>query len=240
MHESAVMDGVPIFSLWQNTLPHANLTKLRGCLNGTTTMILTRMEGPDGETFDEALSAAKKMGIVEADESLDIDGYDAAVKLRAILVVFLKSSQTEGISLRLPSIDEIPRDSIRNITKDDIKHAFNDGGKKYRLVASAGEYIDELYEPNDEYDLIVEFVVALELVETLINDGVTDCREWKAKVELEQILPTDPIYNLTGTSSSVQLFTDVLGPITMVSTDPTLVDTAYGLFSDIVRVAGSN
>ena len=140
LHESAVMDGVPIFSLWQNTLPHANLTKLRGCLNATTTMILTRMEGPDGETFDEALSAAKEMGIVEADESLDIDGYDAAVKLRAILVVFLKSSQSAGTTLRIPSIDEIPRDSIRNVTKDDIKCAFNDGGKKFRLVASAGEY----------------------------------------------------------------------------------------------------
>lgn len=56
-------------------------------------------------------------------------------------------------------------------------------------------------------------------------------------MQLELVSPTDSIYNLTGTSSSVQFFTDVLGPITMVSTDPTLVDTAYGLFSDIVRVA---
>ena len=99
--------------------------------------------------------------------------------------------------------------------------------------------IDQLYEPKYEYVLIVESFFDLELVQTLIDDA-TDRREWKAKVELEQILPADPIYNLTGTSSSVQLFTDVLGPITMVSTDPTLVDTAYGLFSDIVRVASSN
>lgn len=67
----------------------------------------------------------------------------------------------------------------------------------------------------------------------------TNNKEWKARVQLEKVSPSDPIYNLTGTSSSVQFHTDVLGPITMVSTDPTLVDTSYGLFADIIRVASS-
>lgn len=137
LHESAVMDGVPIFSLWQRTLPNATLTKLRGCLNSTTTMILTRMEGDDGETFDEALAKAKEMGIVEADESLDIDGYDAAVKLRALLVVF--SNQSEDANIFIPSIDDISRDSIRCMTKEDIRIAYEEGAKKYRLVATAGK-----------------------------------------------------------------------------------------------------
>lgn len=66
-----------------------------------------------------------------------------------------------------------------------------------------------------------------------------NAKVWNAQVQLELVKPSDPIYNLKGTSSSIQLYTDVLGPITMVSTDPTLVDTAYGLFSDIVRVASS-
>lgn len=138
LHESAVMDGVPIFSLWQNTLPNATLTKLRGCLNSTSTMIITRMEGHDGDTFEQALGKAKDVGIVEADESLDIDGYDAAVKLRALMVAF--SIQTAESKILVPPIDDIPRDSIRNITNNDLQRAFEDGGKKFRLVASAGEH----------------------------------------------------------------------------------------------------
>lgn len=146
LHESAVMDGVPIFSLWQRTLPNASVTKIRGCLNSTTTMILTEMEGPNGHTFDEALHKAKEMGIVEKDESLDIDGYDAAVKLRALLVVFSNSS--EGCQILVPSIDDIHRDSIRNITREDIQRAYNDDRKKYRLVATAGKAVEPLFGYN--------------------------------------------------------------------------------------------
>ena len=206
-HESSVMDGVPIFSLWR-TMPNATLLKLRGCLNSTSTTILSRMEGPDGETFEQALGKAKEMGIVETDESLDIDGYDAAVKLRALLVVLSTPRYSSDKHILVPPIDDIPRDTLRNITKEDIQRA-HASNTKYRLVATA------------------------ELIDTMDK---AYAKEWKAKVELEQISPIDPIYNLTGASSSVQFYTDVLGPITLVSTDPTLVDTAYGLFSDIVRV----
>ena len=210
-HESSVMDGVPIFSFWE-TMPNATLLKLRGCLNSTSTTILSRMEGSAGETFEQALAEAKKMGIVETDESLDIDGYDSAVKLRAMLVVLSTPQYSSGKHILVPSIDDIPRDTLRSITKEEIQRTYNDNKTKYRLVATA-ELIDALDQ--------------------------TQTKEWKAKVELEQILPSDPIYNLRGSSSSVQFYTDVLGPITLISTNPTLVDTAYGLFSDIVRVVNS-
>ena len=45
LHESAVMDGVPIFSTWRaGLLPGgATLTKFRGCLNATTCVVLAGM-----------------------------------------------------------------------------------------------------------------------------------------------------------------------------------------------------
>lgn len=45
LHESAVMDGVPIFSLWRGGfLPGgAKLLKFRGCLNATTCVVLSGM-----------------------------------------------------------------------------------------------------------------------------------------------------------------------------------------------------
>lgn len=232
LHESAVMDGVPIFSFWNYTMPHAQLLSLRGCLNSTTTMILTRMEGMNGEdqgvytgeSFDDALSAAKKMGIVEEDESLDVDGYDAAVKLRAILV-FVSSfstspSSSQSCKITIPPIDEIPRDSIRNVTHEDIHRAYSDGRKKFRLVASAS-------------------ISDLEPLNTLNNEEPAS-KTWNARVKLEMLTPDDPLYNLSGTSSLVEFSTDVLGPISIVSKDPTLVDTSYGLFSDIIRIASES
>lgn len=228
LHESAVMDGVPIFSLWKHTLSHAILLSLRGCLNSTTTLILTRMEGQldksgdacQGESFEDALAAAKQMGVVEEDESLDVDGYDAAVKLRALLVV-LSSSSHSCSNVTIPSIENIPRDSIRSITQDRIRQAYLDGRKKYRLVASA-ELVDLPLPTNGQNSS----------QQPLGHD-----KSWNARVQLQLLTPDDPLYNLSGTSSSIQFCTNVLGPITVVSTDPTLVDTAYGLFSDIVRVA---
>ena len=206
LHESSLMDGVPIFSLWK-TMPHARLRQVRGCLNSTTTVIISRMEGElddpssQGESFEQALQYAKDIGIVEADSSLDIDGFDGAVKLRALLVVM------SNVNESVPSLDEIDMESIRHITVEEIRRAYSDGKRKYRVVASA-----RLGESN----------------------------EWDAAVRLELIGPSDPLYNLKGSDASCQLWTDCLGPVTVVSTDPTIVDTAYGLFSDIIRVAGSS
>ena len=206
LHESSLMDGVPIFSLWK-TMPHARLSNVRGCLNSTTTVILSRMErdlddpSSKGETFEQALQHAKDMGIVEADESLDIDGYDAAVKLRSLLVVM------SGVNASVPSLDDIEMESIRDVTVDKIRRAYSDGKRKYRVVASAR---------LDESD------------------------EWDAAVRLELLSPSDPLYTLKGSDASCQLSTDCLGPVSVVSTDPTIVDTAYGLFSDIIRVSSSS
>ena len=239
-HESAVMDGVPLFSLWKYALPHITVTSIRGCLNSTTTMMLSRMEGSiddedgrfddvGGESFHDALIAAKEMGIVEEDDSLDLDGYDAAVKLRALLVVLsstpLTSTFNETGTATVPTMDEISRDSIRNISAEDIGNAYSNGRKKYRLVASA-RLLD--VPTNMEQDQGAE------------NDGCRSCcpsKRWEASVKLQLLSPSDPLYNLRGTDSAIQFSTDVMGSVTVVSSNPTLVDTAYGLYSDIVRVA---
>ena len=234
LHESAVMDGVPVFSLWNNTLQNVTCTKIRGLLNSTTTMILSRIEGNIneavdsdgqvkhvGETFEEAMEAAKRMGIVEEDESLDIDGWDAAMKLRA-LCVFLSSSSkllsSEVHDVSIPPLEAIVRDSIRHIDPELICTAFRTSRRKVRSVATA-ELIDLASDPAVGRNHPV--------------------KTWKMSVKNEFLSQSDPLYNLSGTSSSVQFETDTMGPISLVSDDPTLMDTAYGLFADIVRIATS-
>jgi homoserine dehydrogenase len=123
--ESAVMDGAPIFSLFRHSLPVANLTGFTGILNSTTNLILTRMES--GQSFAEAVAYAQSIGIAETDPSGDIDGWDAAVKVSALVTVLM------GIPLK-PS--QVERSGIRNLIADDI-HKAATHGKRWKLVCAA-------------------------------------------------------------------------------------------------------
>ncbi len=116
--------GTPILDYAKNSLRGEQITSFAGILNGTTNYILTNME--HGMSFDEALKDAKSRGYVEADESLDLDGFDAAAKL-VILANWIM-----GMKVTMP---DIQRTGIRNVTTKDIK----DAAKKncaVKLIAS--------------------------------------------------------------------------------------------------------
>ncbi len=123
--ESTVMDGAPIFSLFRTALPGAQLQAFKGILNSTTNLILTRMEG--GEGFDQAVAYAQKIGIAETDPSGDIDGWDAAVKVAALVTVLM------GIPLKP---NEVERTGIRDIQARDIQRA-QEQGQRWKLVCYA-------------------------------------------------------------------------------------------------------
>ena len=123
--ESTVMDGAPIFSLFRSALPAAQLLGFRGILNSTTNLILGRMES--GESFDEAVQYAQSVGLAETDPSADVDGWDAAIKVAALVTVLM------DIPL-LPQ--QVNRIGIRAITPESIKAAKADG-KRWKLVCTA-------------------------------------------------------------------------------------------------------
>ena len=125
MFESTVMDGAPIFSLFRETLPAANLLRFRGILNSTTNFIITEMEV--GRSFDEAVKRAQAVGIAETDPGADIDGWDAAVKVAALVTVLM------DIPLK-PA--DIQREGIRNLTGEMVRVARLEG-EPYKLVCRA-------------------------------------------------------------------------------------------------------
>ncbi len=122
--ESTVMDGVPIFSAFRQ-MPAVNLSAIWGILNSTTNLILSRMEA--GDSFDEAVRHSQQIGIAETDPSGDIDGWDAAVKLSAMITVLMDQPYTP---------DLVNRTGIRSITSKKIAEA-KAKGKRYKLVAHA-------------------------------------------------------------------------------------------------------
>ena len=123
--ESTVMDGAPIFSLFRGTLPAAELRGFQGILNSCTNIILGLME--EGQTFDEAVRYAQSIGIAETDPSGDIDGWDAAIKVSALVTVLM------GASLKPQQVN---RTGIRAITSAMIADA-RQAGERWKLVCTA-------------------------------------------------------------------------------------------------------
>jgi homoserine dehydrogenase len=125
LFESTVMDGAPIFALFRDNLPAVHLHGFRGILNSTTNVILSGME--EGLSFDESLAKAQHLGIAETDPSNDIEGWDAAVKVAALVRVLM------GVPIRL---DEIQREGIGKLSGEAVRAA-RAASKPYKLVCRA-------------------------------------------------------------------------------------------------------
>lgn len=121
-HEATVMDGTPVYNFTFDTLPGCQITGVRGIFNATTNFILTQME--KGFSFEEAVDEGRRQGFVEADSSMDIDGWDAAAKLTALMNVLMDVKITPL---------EIDRTGIAEITRADLDAA-NAQGKRIRLL----------------------------------------------------------------------------------------------------------
>lgn len=125
LHESAVMDGQPIFNLAEHCLPGCRIEGFRGLLNSTTTRILTRME--QGVSFDAALRSAQKVGVAEAEPRNDIDGWDAALKACVLANALM------GADVR-PA--QVQRRGIGRIKAVTVKAALK-RNRRVRLIARA-------------------------------------------------------------------------------------------------------
>lgn len=125
LFESTVMDGVPIFSLFRETLPTVQLRGFRGILNSTTNVMLHDIE--NGMTFEQSVKGAREAGLAETDPSHDVDAWDAAVKVVALVRVLM------GVPLKL---NEVERQGIRNLSAEEVRMARAEG-KPYKLVCRA-------------------------------------------------------------------------------------------------------
>lgn len=123
--ESTVADSAPIFSLFRETLPAANVRAFSGVFSSTCSVIIETMEA--GRSFDEGISSAQELGITETDPSHDIDGWDATVKVCALARVLMQASLKP---------DQVNREGIRNLTPPKVQRARTEN-KPYKLIARA-------------------------------------------------------------------------------------------------------
>ena len=104
LYSGTVGGGTPFLSFGEKVLRGNTLKKIRGILNGTTNYILSRMID-DGLPMGAALKEAQKLGIAEADPTLDINGFDAAAKL-VILMNHLLDRRITISDVKISGINE--------------------------------------------------------------------------------------------------------------------------------------
>ncbi|MGD1835405.1 MAG: homoserine dehydrogenase [Nitrososphaeraceae archaeon] len=109
--------GTPVLEFAKRCLKGDRIVSFRGILNGTTNYILSKMQ--DGLSFEEALTDAKKKGYVEANPSLDIDGFDAGAKL-VIMANWLMGLKVTIDNVSRKGISEIKKEDIVNAEKEDM------------------------------------------------------------------------------------------------------------------------
>jgi len=137
--ESTVLGGSPVFSVFRETFPLAELSSFKGILNATTNIILSRME--NGESYEDAVKYCQSVGVAETDPTNDVDGWDAAIKVAALITVLMETPFTP---------QQVNPIGIRGITRAMIEKASSEG-KRYKLVCSvekAGDQINARVAPE--------------------------------------------------------------------------------------------
>lgn len=125
-YEAAVAGAIPIIRPLRESLAGDHITRVLGIVNGSTNYILDRMDR-FGDSAEDAMRVASELGYLEADPTLDVEGYDAAQKATILASI--------AFHTEVP-VDAVHREGITGITSEQIQAARN-AGAVIKLLAIA-------------------------------------------------------------------------------------------------------
>ncbi len=125
-YEAAVAAAIPILRPLRESLAGDHITRVLGIVNGSTNYILDRMDR-FGDSAEDAMRVASELGFLEADPTLDVEGYDAAQKATILASI--------AFHTEVP-VDSVYREGIANITAEQIEAAKH-AGYVIKLLAIA-------------------------------------------------------------------------------------------------------
>ena len=111
--EAAVAGAIPLIRPLRDSLAGDRIERVLGIVNGTTNYILDAMTRT-GQSFDDALADAQRLGYAEADPTADVEGQDAAAKA-SILASLAFHSRVH--------LDDVFLEGITRISSDDVAAA---------------------------------------------------------------------------------------------------------------------
>lgn len=125
-YEAAVAGAIPILRPLRESLAGDHITRVLGIVNGSTNYILDRMDR-FGSSAEDAMQIASDLGFLEADPTLDVEGYDAAQKATILASI--------AFHTEVP-VEAVHREGITSITADQIEAARH-AGYVIKLLAIA-------------------------------------------------------------------------------------------------------
>ena len=130
-YEAAVAAAIPIIRPLRDSLAGDRVRRILGIVNGSTNFILDKMD-TEAMGSEEAQRLAFELGYLEADPTLDVDGYDAAQKA-AILASL-------AFHTHVP-LDAVHREGIGAVTGEQVAAA-RAAGYVVKLLAIAERVTD--------------------------------------------------------------------------------------------------
>ncbi|MFT4946865.1 MAG: homoserine dehydrogenase [Natronomonas sp.] len=108
--EATVGGAIPVLSTIESFGP-AQITAVRGVLNGTANFILSRMQN-EGLNYEHVLAEAQDLGVAEADPTFDVEGTDAALKCVIVANVLQNEAEFSLADATVEGIHELPASSL--------------------------------------------------------------------------------------------------------------------------------
>ena len=129
-YEAAVAGAIPIIRPLRESLAGDRITRVLGIVNGSTNYILDRMDR-FGDSAEGAMRVASELGYLEADPTLDVEGYDAAQKATILASI--------AFHTEVP-VESVHREGITGVTAEQIEAAKH-AGYVIKLLAIAERLI---------------------------------------------------------------------------------------------------
>ncbi|WGD36626.1 homoserine dehydrogenase [Lysinibacter sp. HNR] len=125
-YEASVAAAIPILRPLRDSLAGDRINRVMGIVNGSTNYILDRMDR-FGDSAEDAARVALELGFLEADPTLDVEGYDAAQKVTILANLAFHTS--------VP-VEQVYREGITEVTADQV-NAAREAGYAIKLLAIA-------------------------------------------------------------------------------------------------------
>ena len=213
-YETTVGAALPILeSISRSVHSGDEIARIEAVLSGTLNYIFSNYAGGEGGTFAEVVRRAQDAGYTEPDPRLDLSGRDV---LRKLLIL----SREAGVPLDEKDVQISP------ILSDDFFEG--DVEAFYTKLAENEAVFAERYSEAASKGLRQRFVASL------IKDEQAPLR-YRARIGLESISESHPLYSLSGTDNCAIIQTDFYpSPLVVQGAGAGAYQTASGVLNDII------
>ena len=213
-YETTVGAALPILeSISRSVHSGDEIIRIEAVLSGTLNYIFSNYAGGEGGTFAEVVKRAQDAGYTEPDPRLDLSGRDV---LRKLLIL----SREAGVGIDEKDV-EISAILPEEFFEGDVD-AF------YAKLAENEDMFAERYSEAASKGLRQRFVASL------VKDSESSFG-YRAKIGLESVDSTHPLYSLCGTDNAALIQTDFYpSPLVVQGAGAGAYQTASGVLNDII------